>query len=281
MSLVYLNRELLPLDQAQISVLDRGFLFGDGVYEVIPVYNGRLFRLQQHLDRLERSLAGIRVRSPHSHDEWKNIIESVVEQQHVPDQSVYVQVTRGVAKRRDHAFDDSLTPTVFVMTNALAVVDRNDIALGVSAVTRDDIRWDRCNIKAITLLANVLMKQEASDEGAAEAILIRDGLAVEGSASNLFAVIDGTITTPPTGSNLLPGITRDLVLELAQLHGLAHAEQDIPRAQLEQADELWLTSSTREILPIIELDGHPVSDAKAGPVWGTMIDLYQAYKRTL
>jgi len=273
--IVYLNGEFLPLDRAKVSVLDRGFLFGDGVYEVIPVYGGRPFRLEEHLERLNNSLRGIRMESPLTTEEWKPIFARLICGDQ--DQSIYLQVTRGAAPKRDHAFPEGAAPTVFVMCSPIAPIP----AEGVRAITLDDIRWQWCHIKAITLLANVLLRQLAVDRGCAEAILVRESFAVEGAASNLFAVVDGVLLTPPKGHAILPGITRDLVLELALTNDIPAAERDITLEELQRAGEVWLTSSTREILPVIELDGQPVGVGKPGPIWRQMNAIYQAYKQQL
>lgn len=278
MSTVFLNGGFLPLEQATISPLDRGFVFGDGVYEVIPVYGGRLFRLEEHLVRLDGSLEGIRLTSPHTHAEWARILHELVERNHGGDQSVYLQITRGVA-RRDHAFPRDCVPTVFVMSSPLAPVPAEIRRSGVGAVTLEDIRWQYCHLKTIALLPNILLRQQALDQGAAEAILIRDGEATEGAASNLFIVRDGTLLTPPKGPRLLPGITRDLILELAVHHGIPQREAVITRDELTRADEIWLSSSTKEILPVTRLDGRPVGGGTPGPLWRRMIDWYQDYKR--
>lgn len=272
---VYLNGEFLPLSQAKISVLDRGFLFGDGVYEVVPVYGGRPLRLPEHLQRLERSLAGIRMAPPLSDSQWEAIFSRLI--QGDGDQSIYLQVTRGVGPKRDHAFPQDVPPTVFAMCTALAPVP----ASGVKAITVPDIRWQWCHIKAITLLANVLQRQQALDEGCAEAILVRDGHAIEGAASNLFAVVDGVLLTAPKGNDILPGITRDLVVELAQANAIPLQERKISVEALAQAEEVWLTSSTREVLPVVELDGKPVGAGEPGSVWVRMNALYQQRKQQL
>ncbi|QXP85241.1 D-amino acid aminotransferase [Methylococcus sp. ANG] len=273
--LVYLNGEFLPLDQARVSVLDRGFLFGDGVYEVIPVYGGRPLRLGEHLRRLDDSLRGIRMTSPLSRAEWAEIVGRLIDG--VNDQSVYLQVTRGAGPGRDHSIPVGVWPTVFAMSSPIAQVP----AAGARAITLDDIRWRWCNIKAITLLPNVLLRQEAVDKGCAEAVLVRDGHVTEGTASNVFAVIDGVIVTPPKGPELLPGITRDLVLELAQADGLRARERRIGLEEFRGADEIWITSSTREVLPVIELDGRPVGRGTPGRVWERVSVLYQDFKRGL
>jgi len=279
--MIFLNGKMLPIEEANISVLDRGFLLGDGVYEVIPAYGGELFRLEQHLQRLQRSLDNIRIENPYSPAEWEKILIELVKQSDDPDQSVYLQVTRGVAAKRDHVFPDTVIPTVFAMCNPIPTLSDDTLNQGVAAITLDDIRWKRCDIKAITLLANVMLRQQALDEGAAEAILISDGYALEGAASNLFIIKAGTIITPPEDNQLLSGVTRDLVLELAKQHGIDYEERTIKREELEQADEIWLTSSTKEILPVTILDQTTVSNGKPGPAWQKMIELYRDYKQHL
>jgi D-alanine transaminase len=276
--IVYLNGRFLPVEQATVSVQDRGFVFGDGVYEVIPVYGGRLFRLPQHLERLARSLREIRLTDPLGAGDWRACLEELVQRNGGGDQSVYVQVTRGAAPR-DHAFPKDVRPTVYAASSPLKPLPADLAAHGVAAVTLPDNRWQRCDIKAITLLANILLRQQAIDQGAVEAILVRDGQANEGAASNLFIVKDGVVITPPKGPYLLPGITRDLILELAEANGIPHREGTITAAQLSGADEVWLTSSTREILPVTQLDRRPVGGGRPGPVWRRMMDLYQDYKR--
>jgi len=274
--IVYLNGEYLPLNQAKVSVLDRGFLFGDGVYEVIPVYGGRPLRLEEHLTRLENSLSGIRMQPPLAWDDWKSILNKLIVG--TEDQSIYLQVTRGVAPKRDHAFPKTpVAPTVFAMCTPTAPIP----ASGVSAITMDDIRWKWCHIKAITLLANILLRQMAVDEDCAEAILIKDGYAIEGAASNLFVVLNGTIITPPKTNDILPGITRDLVVEIARENTLPLEERAIRSEELHQAEEVWVTSATREILPIVQLDGKFVGDGRPGAVWNRMNALYQHHKTLL
>ncbi len=278
--IVYLNGEYLPADEARVPVLDRGFIFGDGVYEVIPAYNGKLFRLDEHLQRLENSLQATRIPGPFDREEWRAILEALVQKNGGGDQSVYLQVTRGIAAR-EHGFPEKVKPTVFIMCNPLQAVDDRIREAGVCAITLEDSRWKHCDIKAITLLPNILLRQQAVDAGCTEAILVRDGLVTEGAASNVFMVRDGQIRTPPKSRQLLPGITRDLVVELARQHGLDCREQDIPVATLAEADEIWLTSSTKEILPVTQLDGRPVGDGRPGPVWARMFAIYQDYKQAL
>lgn len=273
--LVYLNGEYLPLGEAKVPVLDRGFLFGDGVYEVIPVYGGKAFRLEEHLRRLEQSLAGIGMSDPLSNAAWGAIFDRLIAGPE--DQQLYLQITRGVAPKRDHAIPAGIAPTVFVMCAPIAPIP----LAGIKAITVTDIRWDRCNIKAITLLANVLLRQEAVEKGASEAILVRDGCVLEGAASNILIVKDGVIITPPKGDTILPGITRDLVLELAQEQGIPTEERHFSLVELRGADEIWMTSSTREILAVIELDGGPVGGGVPGPLWKTLQTAYQDYKQAL
>ncbi|MGD8937388.1 MAG: D-amino acid aminotransferase [Thiogranum sp.] len=283
MSSVYLNGVFIPLEVACIPVTDRGFLFGDGVYEVIPAYGGRLFRLPQHLQRLQNSLDGIRLDNPMSTDQWETMLKALLERNRGEagpdnDQAVYLQVTRGSALKRDHVFPARVQATVYATSNPVPGMDPSVMRDGIAAVTLDDIRWQRCDIKAITLLANVLLRQQATDRGAAESILIRDGLAVEGSSSNIFVVSNGTVQTPPKSERLLPGITRDLVLELAAQHRIPYLESDIDENTLRSADEIWITSSTREIVPVTRLDDKLVGDGRPGRVWRTMQDHYRAYK---
>ena len=277
MSIAWLNGKFLPLDEARVPVLDRGFLFGDGVYEVIPVYGGRLFRLSHHLRRLSNSLAGIRMASPMRDAEWESLLTALVERNAGGDQAVYLQVTRGVAPRRDHAFPEVIEPTVFAMSNPVTVARDHAAEQGIKAITLDDIRWSLCNIKAITLLPNVLLRQQAIEADTAEAILISDNRAIEGAASNLFIVRNGLLITPPHSNALLPGITRDLVLELAANHGIPFREADIPAEHLYQCEEIWLTSSTREISPVIQLNSTPVGGGSPGPLWHRMIRLFSDY----
>ncbi|MCG5525772.1 D-amino acid aminotransferase [Ectothiorhodospira haloalkaliphila] len=278
--IIHLNGEFLPEDRAKVSVLDRGFLFGDGVYEVIPVFGGRPLRLGEHLDRLARSLAEIRIPDPLSREDWAILIDELLARNPGGDRSVYVQVTRGVAPR-DHAFPEVIEPTVMAMVNPIRPPGEQVLTQGVAAVVIPDHRWSRCDIKAITLLANVLARQEAVDSGATEAILVRNGLATEGAASNLFLVADGVIVTPPKDHSLLGGITRDLLVELAEANGLPVMETRIPEDSLQGAQEIWLTSSTREILPVTRLDGRAVGEGVPGPVWRRVHALYQDYKASL
>lgn len=274
---VYLNGEFLPLAEARIPVLDRGFIFGDGVYEVIPVYSGKPFRLDAHLLRLQASLDGIRLVNPHGAESWRTLIAKLVAAQGYDDQSLYVQVTRGVAPR-DHAFPKGVAPTVFMMANPLVTPSQTLKATGVCAITAPDNRWLRCDIKAVSLLPNVLLRQRAVDADCAETILLRDGFLTEGAASNIFVMKNGLLAAPPKSNLMLPGITYDVVLELAAAHGIPHEVRAIPEAEVRTADELWMTSSTREVLAITQLDGLPVGDGRPGPAAQRMDAFYQQYK---
>ncbi|MFJ5446799.1 D-amino acid aminotransferase [Methylobacillus methanolivorans] len=276
---VYLNGSFLPLEQATIPVLDRGFIFGDGVYEVIPVYSAQPFRLDEHLGRLALSLEAIRIHNPLDMEAWRNVVIKLINaNRHLDDQSLYIQVTRGVAPR-DQAFPNpEVAPTVLLMSMPLVTPSPALIESGVSAITALDIRWQRCNIKAISLLANVLLRQEAVDHDVAETLMLRDGYLTEGSSSNIFVVKDGVLLAPPKNQHMLPGITYDVVLELAQAHDLPHRIAPVSEAQLRSADEIWLTSSTKEVLAVVMLDGVAVNDGKPGPIFKRMYALYQAFK---
>lgn len=271
---VYLNGEYLPIQTAKISVLDRGFLFGDGVYEVIPVYKGRIFRVQEHLKRLAASLANIRLANPFSDEQWLAIFQPFLDDS--KDQSLYLQITRGVAAKRDHAFPEHVQPTVFVMCSDIKPFAGK--FMGIKAISLTDTRWHLCHIKAITLLANILLRQEALDADCAEAILVKDGLVTEGAASNVFAVIDGQLVTPLNNGAILAGITRDVILELASAQGIPTSERDLTLAELRHASEVWVTSSTREIIPVIELDGKQIGTGMPGLLFQQLDALLQVEK---
>ncbi|HEX7028741.1 MAG TPA: D-amino acid aminotransferase [Gammaproteobacteria bacterium] len=281
MNIVYLNDEYLPLEQARVPVLDRGFLFADGVYEVIPVYGGRLFRFDEHLARLDSSLAGIRLANPLTHAQWRAVLQRLVEMNGGGEQSVYLQVTRGAGAVREHLFPLNCPPTVFAMSMPLKPPKPGLLEKGMRAITLDDIRWQYCHLKTVALLPNVLMHQIARDRQADEAILIRNGYAMECTASNFFIVKESVVSTPPKSDYLLPGITRDLVLELAGRYGVAHDERDIHLGELAVADEIWITSSNKEIAPVTSLNDKPVGDGRPGPLWRKMYEHYQAYKSEL
>jgi D-alanine transaminase len=282
---IYLNGQYIPIEDAKISVLDRGFIFGDGVYEVIPVYSRKAFRLEEHLRRLQHSLDGIRLTNPHSHGEWAGIIDELVARNPGDDQYLYLHITRGVAKR-DHAFPSPpVAATVFMMSNPLLTPPAELLQSGICAVTASDNRWLRCDIKAIALLPNVLLRQMAVDAGCAETVLIRresnneDGFMTEGAASNIFAVRGGKLLAPPKDNLMLPGITYDVILEIAAANGIPYEVRRIPVAEVFAADELLLTSSTKEILAITQLDGKAVDTGRPGPMFTKLHGLYQVFKR--
>ena len=276
--MIYLNGEFVPLAEAKVSVMDRGFLFGDGVYEVIPVYSRRPFRLDQHLARLANTLAGVRLHNAYSAAQWTALIMRIVDQAESADQQVYLQVTRGVDSRRSHAFPRQATPTVMIMSEALLPPSRAECEEGVAAVTAVDNRWLRCDLKVTSLLANCLLRQLAVDAGCAETVLLRDGFLSEGAAANIFLVKDHVLLAPQRNHLMLPGVTYDVVLELASAHGLKAEVRDILESELRAADEVWLSSSTREVLAIVRLDGKAVGRGQPGPVFRRMYDWYQAYK---
>ncbi len=279
-SIVFLNGSFLRMDEARVPVLDRGFIFGDGVYEVVPVYARRPFRLQEHLRRLQYSLDQIRLANPYADQEWSRLILELIARCPHADQGLYLQVTRGVAKR-DHAFPKGAKPTVFMMTNALSTPSPEAVANGVAAITAADNRWLRCDIKSIALLGNVLMRQLAVEAGANETIMIRDGWLTEGSASNVFLVRNGVILAPPKSNLILPGTTYDVVLELAAKAGMPVEVRPVSEAELRDADELWLTSATREVLAVNSLDGKPVGGGAPGPVFRRMYALFRDFKKEL
>ena len=276
--MVFLNGRFLPLEQATVPVLDRGFIFGDGVYELIPVYSRAPFRMDEHLARLERSLAAVRIANPYARDKWRSIILELVAKQPWEDQGVYLQVTRGVAKR-DHAFPAGVEPTVFAMSNPLVNPPQELVEKGVAAVSAPDNRWLRCDIKSISLIGNVLLRQASADAGAAETILFRDGILTEASASNVFVAKNGVVLSPPKSNLILPGITYDVVVEIAQQLGLPLEFRDIREAEVRAADELWVTSSSKEILAVVELDGKPVGEGRPGPLFRRAWEGYQEFKR--
>ncbi|CCD37678.1 D-alanine aminotransferase [Candidatus Paraburkholderia kirkii UZHbot1] len=281
---VYLNGEWGPLSEARIPVLDRGFIFGDGVYEVVPLYaqpNGaRLpFRLKQHLARLQRSLGKIRIDNPFDDAGWRALIHRVIEENAGEgDALVYIQVTRGVAKRRGHAFPASITPTVFVMLGKLVFPSAAERERGAVAVTAEDKRWLHCDIKSVSLLGNVLMAQHAAENDALETIQLRDGLLTEGSSSNVWVVKDGALLGAPRGPRILEGIRYGLIEELAREAGIRFEERDITEAELRSADEIMISSATKEVMPIRTLDGKSVGGGRLGRVYAALYDAYQRAK---
>ena len=281
MSIAYLNGSFIPLEDARISPLDRGFLFADGVYEVIPYYEGKSFGLEGHLKRLERSLNEIKLPVNFSIEDWMRLIDTLVSKNEGGDVSVYLQVTRGAYAKRDHALPEKTHPTIFLMVSPIAFPLTADAAKaeGIAVITLPDIRWDRCDIKSIALLPNILLKQQAAEEGAQEAILVRDNLITECATANVFAVKNGTIYTPSKNEHILGGVTRDVIIALASEYGVPLEEISMDVPFIEQADEIWISSSTREIVPVITLNGHAVGSLQPGSVWKQMANYYQANKK--
>ncbi len=269
----------MPLEEARVPVLDRGFIFGDGVYEVIPAYSRKPFRLKEHLQRLQTSLDSIRLNNPHSDAQWVELLAQLVTQNQGEDQYIYLHITRGVAKR-DHAFPKQAQPTVFIMSTPLQTTPPELLKTGVAAIIAQDNRWLRCDIKTISLLPNVLLRQMAVDGDAGETVLVRDGFLTEGAASNIFVVKNGVVLAPPKNHLILPGITYDVVLELAAAHSIPHQVRAVSESEVRTAQELWMTSSGKEVLAITTLDNQPVGDGKPGKLFWRMHELYQNYKAT-
>ena len=275
--MVFLNGKFLPIEEARVPVLDRGFIFGDGVYELIPVYSRAPFRMDEHLARLEKSLAAVRIKNPYARDKWREILLALVARQPWDDQGVYLQVTRGVAKR-DHAFPAGVEPTVFIMCNPLVNPPKELVEKGAAAVSAVDYRWHRCDIKSISLIGNCLLRQVSADAGAVETILFRDGKLTEASASNVFVAKAGTLLSPPKSNLILPGITYDVVVEIAQATGIPIEFRDVGESEVRAADEIWLTSSSKEILAVSTLDGKPVGEGRPGPLFRKAYAGYQEFK---
>ncbi|RJG04862.1 D-amino acid aminotransferase [Noviherbaspirillum cavernae] len=275
--LVYLNGELTPLSEAKIPVLDRGFIFGDGVYEVIPMYARKLFRAKQHMARLFRSLASIGIPNPHTEQEWMELIGKVEKAYPADNQLIYLQVTRGVAKRA-HAFPQEMTPTVFIMTNPLVPPSAAVVEKGVPCISMEDKRWLRCEIKSVSLLGNVLAAQEAAQSGVVETIQFRDGFLTEASASNVWIVKNGTLMGPPKDNLILEGIRYGLMEELSAACGVPLEVRRIAREEVFAADEVMLTSASKEVLPVVTIDGQTIGSGKPGPVFRKLHAAYQAAK---
>jgi D-alanine transaminase len=280
--LCYLNGEYLPLAEARVPVLDRGFIFGDGIYEVVPVYGRRLFRFDEHMARLERSLAKVRIPNPCGREQWLERCRRLVADGATEDQMVYLQVTRGVAPR-DHVMPEGLTPTVFMMANPMRAASAEQRHQGVACVTARDFRWERGDIKSISLLGNVLARQISADHGAVETIMFRDGFLTEASASNVWIVHEDALLGPPKSEQVLEGIRVELLRELCEDVGIAYNLRPITEADVRAADEVLLSSATKEVLPVTRIDGEPVGHGalrgKPGPVYGRLYEAYQAAKR--
>src|SRR6266550_1547721 len=274
---VYLNGEFVALDNARISVLDRGFIYGDGVYEVVPIYGRQPFRMPHHLRRLQYSLDGIRLGNPHTEAQWETLVRELIVKQPFVDQALYLQVTRGVAKR-DHAFPPGVPPTVFMMSNPLPLPSREQIEAGVAVITADDNRWHRCDLKTTSLVGNVLMRQLAVDHNAVETVMFRNGYLTEASASNVLIVKHGTVIAPPKDHLILPGITYDATLEVARDAGVPVEVRKVTGAEALAAEEMWLSSSTKEVLAVTRVDGAPFGDGVPGPVFRKVWQAFQDKK---
>jgi D-alanine transaminase len=269
------------LRDARISPLDRGFLYSDGVYEVMPVYGGRPFRFEAHAQRLTRSLAGIRMEDPHTRAQWRELISTLISRNGGGDQYIYWQVTRGAEFGRNHAPLPKIPRTVFAFCAPLPVTPAAVLESGVECVTAQDTRWAQCDIKSVSLLANVLLRQLAVDANAAETILLRDGELMEASASAVHIVSGGIIISPPNSRKILPGTTRSALEEVASRAGIAYESATISEAQLRSADEIWISAATREVQPVTRLDGKPVGSGKPGPLWRRLYEHWIEYKREL
>ena len=278
---IFVNGRWLAPEDASVSVMDRGFLFGDGVYEVIPVYSRQPFRLEQHLARLQQSLDGIQLANPHRLEEWIAFVMQLAREAEWEDQSIYIQVTRGPMAVRNHAFPKQVTPTVVLLAEPMITPPDAQRLQGIAAVSAADIRWLRCDLKATSLLANCLLRQMAVSAGCVETVLFRDGFLTEGSASSIFVIRNGTLLAPIKNHLMLPGITYDVVLELADRHGLPFQVRDVTEAETRAADELWMCSSTKEVLPIVTLDGREVGNGRPGTRFAQMYAWYQEFKATV
>lgn len=275
----YLNGARIPLGEARISPFDRSFLFGDGVYEVLRVYGGKLFRVESHLNRLDRSAKSIRLKNPHDHATWTALLQDLVDANGGGDQYIYLHLSRGAEPVRNHAPLPDIPPTVFAYSSPWPQVAESTLRDGLACVTAEDTRWARCDIKSVSLLANCLLRQLAVDAGAAETILLRDGELMEGSASTVHIVKNGRLITPVQSSRILPSTTRSIVEELADKLGIPRRDAPVSEAELRNADEIWLVAATREVQPVTRLDGKPVGSGKPGPLWRRVYDAYQQLKR--
>lgn len=279
--LCYLNGSYLPLKEARISPLDRGFLYADGVYEVMPVYGGRPFRFTAHAERLTRSLAALRMQDPHSREEWRSILGTLIERNGGGEIYVYWQVTRGAQNGRTHAPLPDIPRTVFAFAAPLPVITPQQLDSGLACITAVDTRWARCDVKSVALLANVLLRQESVDAGASETILLREGELTEASASAVHVVLGDELLTPPNSQRILPGTTRSVVEELAARVALPCRSAPVSEAQLRAADEIWLSAATREVQAVTLLDDRPVGNGRPGPRWRRVYEELQRYKQQL
>ncbi|MDP1574028.1 MAG: aminotransferase class IV [Coxiellaceae bacterium] len=280
-NIIYVNGKYLPQEKAVVSVMDRGFLFGDGIYEVIPVFNGKLFGFEEHMARMKSSLDAVDIKNPHAVTEWETIFKTILKKnkEEAGNCSIYCQITRGVGETREHTYSDDLIPTVVVFLKAPQTITHEEIAHGFSAITSDDLRHRDCHIKAINLLPNILQLQKAKKAGAIEAVLIHDNEVLECTSSNIFIVKDNILMTPPLSQNILGGTTRKKIIALANENKIDCREIKISREMLENADEIWVTGCVKEICPIVVLDNKQINNGKVGPLWHKMSALYEAGKK--
>ena len=273
----------MPLDQVHISPLDRGFLFGDGVFELIPSYGKQLFRPQQHIQRLLNSLESIYLPSPYDAQHWLNLLQQLVALNPQQNQTLYLQVTRGVEAKRDHAIKAETQPTVFIMSTAMdkPSLSSLDTEQGIDAITHQDSRWQHCNIKSNSMLGNILLRHQSTLQGASETILIRDGKVTEGTSSNVFVLTEGCLATPPLSQYLLGGVTRDLILELAQQNHIPVVQENLSESQLFSAQEVWITSSSVGIRPVVRLDRQVIADGNPGQLWRKLAKCFIEYRHSL
>ena len=278
MTTVYLNGHYLPANEACLPITDRGLLFGDSIYEVVPVYQGLPFQAEAHLARLQQGLDAIRLANPLDTAAWIAIIQTLSEQNPMQDQGIYMQVTRGAYPERAHKIPKDPQPNIFAFSKPLNKPDPSIKTTGLHAITQPDLRWQHCDLKTTNLLPNILALTAAQEQGADDAILVREGIAREGTSSNLFAIFDGVLTTPQDSAAILPGVTRNLVLKLADTLGVPCCRNDIQAADLPHASEIWLSSSTREIAPVTRLNHQAVGEGRPGVMWHQMDALYQTAK---
>lgn len=272
--IAYLNGRFMPLEQASVSIEDRGVQFGDGVYEVIRTYGGKPFELEAHLRRLDRSAKAIALANPHELREWVEIVNEAIRQAAYPESKIYIQITRGVAPR-DHAFPTGVRPTTILTLREMRPLDPSLQGSGVAVITMEDVRWGRCDIKSINLLPNVLARQRAWDAGAFEALFVRDGVVTEGAVSNVMMVSRRRLATAAEGPTILSGVTRQLILALARRDGMALEERPVRLEELRRADEVFLTGTTLEVLPVIRVDGRPVGSGRPGPTATHLLSLFR------
>ena len=279
-NIAFLNGQWIPLDQASVSPLDRGFLFGDGVYEVIPAYAGHLYGLHEHIQRLMSSLASIKIANPYTPSEWEDLFKAVIDHNRGQSMhfSVYCQVTRGALPKRSLTIPSGMQPTVFIMATPFAPPSIEQLAKGMTAITSHDLRSAHTHIKSNSLLAATLMRLEAQEAGADEVIVVHDGFAIESISSNLFVVKDGVVYTPPLSPRLVGGVTRETIIQICKEHNIPCIEAPCAVSSLFSADELWLSGSTKEIVPVLTLDNICIGNSQAGSLWYRMIEWYKAHQ---